>query len=147
MASHFNLFESPNYEISTQNSYTVQINPSVALTPTQTEIDFVIGQSTDFTNLSATNMYIEIYLSQADGTALPTFDADTSVGLDQTPCSTIFQNIDCKLNGIQTSDNLGTYSYSAYLAQLLNFGYDARSSRQEITGETLFIYFGFYVKK
>ena len=118
MSTLFDLFSTPSVEISTQNCYSVQINPSVPLSPGQDCIDFVIGQSTDFTHLSATNMYLEIFLTKADGTPLPQFDATHSVGLEQCPSSSIFRNIDCKLNNVQVSDNLGTYPYTAYLTQV-----------------------------
>ena len=118
MSTLFDLFSTPSIEISTQNSYSVVVNPSVPLSSSQDVIDFVIGQSTDFSHLSATDIYLEIFLTQGDGSPLPTFDATHSVGLEQTPCSAIFRNIDCKINNVQISDNLGTYPYTAYLTQV-----------------------------
>ena len=71
----------PELEVASQNVYTAEYQPSVPIINGATNsITFNIGSSVDFTLLSRINLYMEVYLSKADGSPMPAFSPTESAG-------------------------------------------------------------------
>ena len=81
ITNSLDLFSLPLLDMSTQNNYIAPYSPSQPIVSTTTEIRFNLGTSTDFTNLGASNIYVELHLVDENGGALPAFTATESVGL------------------------------------------------------------------
>ena len=81
ISNNLDLFTLPLMDMSTENNYMAPFSPSQAITATSSEIHFNLGTSTDFTNFSASNIYVELHLTTETGAALPEFTATESVGL------------------------------------------------------------------
>lgn len=75
------LFSIPEIEVASQSVYTTEYNPSVPIVNGQTNsITFNLGSSVDFTLLARISLYMEVYITKADGTPMPPFTATESAG-------------------------------------------------------------------
>ena len=158
-ASLADLFQSPYVDESVDSCYTDVFSPSVALVPTSTEAFFDIPPSENFTDLSRMVLTVRLKLVTETGEDLPDFTATESVGivdeafhasastdpnaftlslfyfllgLDQYPLSTLFSNIEHRLCSVPLLASDNTQPFSSYFVQLLSFGFDSRSSRQQV---------------
>lgn len=71
LASSLDLFSVPNMDVSAENTYVAEYSPTVAITKTTTDVQFQLGTSTDFSDLSRSNILIEMHLETAAGDPLP----------------------------------------------------------------------------
>lgn len=91
LASSLDLWSVPNLDISAEDTYVAEFSPNVPVGDGSSDIHFSCGSSTDFTDLSRSNILIETHLEMADGTDLIDFTADESVGFDQLPVACMFR--------------------------------------------------------
>ena len=71
LTSALDLFSVPHLDVSTENNYVSEFSPTVAITNNTTDIQVVCGTTTDYTDLSRSNILIETHLETAAGGPLP----------------------------------------------------------------------------
>ena len=71
LTSALDLFSVPHLDVSTETNYTAEFSPTVAITNNTTDIQVVCGTTTDYTDLSKSNILIETHLETAAGGPLP----------------------------------------------------------------------------
>ncbi len=71
LTSALDLFSVPHLDVSTENNYVSEFSPTVAITSNTTDIQVVCGTTTDYTDLSRSNILIETHLETAAGGPLP----------------------------------------------------------------------------
>ena len=91
LTSSLDLFSLPHMDVSTEDVYVSEFSPNVPVRDGGTDINFSCGSSTDFTDLSRSNILIESHLEQLDGQPLPDFSLTESVGYDQLPIASLFR--------------------------------------------------------
>ena len=72
LSSSLDLFSTPYLDLSSENTYTAEFSLTVPLqNNSETDIQFQLGTSTDFTDLSRSNIIIETHIETADGERIP----------------------------------------------------------------------------
>ena len=97
-----------------QGARWVEYSPVV---PGVDPIEFTIPKGTSFIDLSKTQLFITMKITQADGT-----DIDVvTVGLINNPLHSIIKQFSIRLNGTLITEQSDTYAYRAYIETLLNY--------------------------
>ena len=90
-------------------------------------IKFAIsGDSNYYTDLNSSYLYLEVKLTNADGSNIAD---DAVVGPINLLGQTLFQQVDVGLNDVLVSDASNLYHYRAMFETLLSFGDEARNSQ------------------
>ena len=87
------LFEPPFVETAIDRCYRDFISPSVQIVPSSTEIFFNANPCEDYTSLKDTLILVRLKIQNADGSDLPAFTDQISVGLEQFVTTSLFKNI------------------------------------------------------
>ena len=110
-----NLYSVPSTDTSLlQGARWVEYSPAV---PKVDPIEFTVPKGTSFIDLSKTQLFITLKITQADGTDL---DVQT-VGLINNPLHSIIKQFSIRLNGTLITEQSDTYAYRAYIETLLNY--------------------------
>ena len=97
-----------------QGARWVEYSPVV---PGVDPIEFTIPKGTSFIDLSKTQLFITMKITQADRT-----DIDVvTVGLINNPLHSIIKQFSIRLNGTLITEQSDTYAYRAYIETLLNY--------------------------
>ena len=103
-----------------------EYHPISALTESSSPIEFVVGGSNDYIDLSNTILKIKCKITQADGTA--TDHTQHHVGPINNLLHSLFSEVEVRLNDVMVSSNDSTYSQRAYMETLLTYGGEAKST-------------------
>ena len=127
--SALDLFSIPSTDTSLlQGARWVEYAPTV---PKVDPIEFTIPKGTTFIDLSKTQLFVMLKITQADGTDI----ADGKVGLINNPLHSIIKQFSIRLNGTLITEQSDTYAYRAYIESLLNFD---RSEKDTFLTSALF---------
>ena len=117
-----NLYSVPSTDTSLlQGARWVEYAPMV---PKVDPIEFTIPKGTSFIDLSKTQLFITLKITQADGSAI---DVNT-VGLINNPLHSIIKQFSIRLNGTLITEQSDTYAYCAYIESLLNYDKSAKDT-------------------
>ena len=117
-----NLYSVPSTDTSLlQGARWVEYSPAV---PKVDPIEFTVPKGTSFIDLSKTQLFLTLKVTQADGTDL---DVQT-VGLINNPLHSIIKQFSIRLNGTLITEQSDTYAYRAYLESLLNYNKSAKDT-------------------
>ena len=127
--SGLNLFSVPSTDTSLlQGARWVEYSPIV---PKVDPIEFTIPKGTSFIDLSKTQLFVTLKITQGDGT-----DVDvTTVGLVNNSLHSIIKQFSIRLNGTLITEQSDTYAYRAYIESLLNY---SRSEKETFLTSALF---------
>ena len=117
-----NLFSVPSTDTSLlQGARWVEYSPIV---PKVDPIEFTIPKGTSFIDLSKTQLFVTLKITQADDT-----DIDVAtVGLVNNPLHSIIKQFSIRLNGTLITEQSDTYAYRAYIESLLNYDKSAKET-------------------
>ena len=104
-----------------QGARWVEYSPIV---PGVDPIEFTIPKGTSFIDLSKTQLFLTMKITQADGTDI---DVGT-VGLINNPLHSIIKQFSIRLNGTLITEQSDTYAYRAYIETLLNYDDSAKDT-------------------
>ena len=131
----FDIFKTPRLNQICEKSFESVYYPQIPITPTTKEIQIKVEPQPHFIDLSNTYITFDITILSSNLRKLapisPTFKG---VAFDQSIGSTIFRDIDIKINNQSICGLRNTYYWVAYLQQILCFQEDARKSRLEEVG-------------
>ena len=117
-----NLYSVPSTDTSLlQGARWVEYSPIV---PRVDPIEFTIPKGTSFIDLSKTQLFVTLKITQDDGTDI---DVQT-VGLINNPLHSIIKQFSIRLNGTLITEQSDTYAYRAYLESLLNYDKSAKET-------------------
>ena len=117
-----NLFSVPSTDTSLlQGARWVEYSPIV---PKVDPIEFTIPKGTSFIDLSKTQLFLKLKITQADGSDIDV----TTVGLINNPLHSIIKQFSIRLNGTLITEQSDTYAYRAYLESLLNYDKSAKET-------------------
>lgn len=88
-------------------------------------IDFFIAGTSNYVHLNRTHLYLNVALVNENGNLINENDA---VGPVNNFANSLFKQVEVKLNGVAVEPTNNSYSYKAYLSDLLNFGEDAKNT-------------------
>ena len=101
------------------------------IVPKVDPIEFTVPKGTSFIDLSKTQLFIKLKITQTDGS-----DIDVAtVGLINNPLHSIIKQFSIRLNGTLITEQSDTYAYRAYLESLLNYD---RSAKETFLTSALF---------
>jgi hypothetical protein len=90
-------------------------------------IEFEISSSGDnYIDFNDSQLHVKIKILKADGSPL---GVGEKVGPINNTLHSLFSQVDVSLNGTQITDSSNTYSYRAYIEDLLSFGSEAKKSQ------------------
>lgn len=88
-------------------------------------IDFFVAGTSNYIHLNRTHLYLNISILSENGNLITESDA---VGPVNNFASSLFKQIEVKLNGIGVEPTNNGYAYKAYLSDLLNYGEDSKNT-------------------
>ena len=133
-------FVPPTIDGSILKVFEEEFYPVAPLLLTTRQIQFTCPPCADFTDLSNTQIEIDVKIVRANGQPIPAAVApeganpNPSGGFDNNPIGSIFSDVDIKVSGVSLSPMNATYGYLHYLQTVLFFQKDARSSKLERQG-------------
>lgn len=121
------LFQQPYVDTAIESIEWVDYRPVSQITRGATIEFSVPGHGLNYIDLKSTKLYIKVRILRPDGS--PVQPSDT-VGLINTPLSSIFRQVDVSLNQQVISPGIGTnYGYKGYFDLLLRNAEDAKQSQ------------------
>jgi len=124
--SELDLFTIPLTQTSMERSGYVEYN-AISNIADATPIEFDIGGSAqEYIDLANTQLYVKAKIVAANGNNLA---ADAGVGPVNNLLHSLFSEVDVKVNGTLVTSTNNTYTYRAYLENLLTYGADAKKSQ------------------
>lgn len=105
-----------------------------------TPVQFVCPGTEYFTDLTQTELYMELKVEKADGTVAEeagTTDGVTlpqDVSLINNMMSSCFRQFECRLNDVLVSGETTNYAYKAYFLNLVNYSVEAKDSWLQYEG-------------
>lgn len=131
--SELDLFSVEPTQTSIDSGSWIEYNPISALQH-GTGIEFVIqGTGTDYIDIAKTRLYVKARILQNDDTPIDNTHAVAPVNLT---LSSIFSELDIKMNGTTISNTNSMYAYRAYLETLLS--YDVSAKESQLTAELFY---------
>ena len=84
LTASLDLFSTPYMDLTADNCYTAEYSPTVPIGQNNSDdISFELSMSTDYTDLSRSNIMIETHIETEAGGQLPPFTETESVAFDQ----------------------------------------------------------------
>ena len=131
------LFSSPVKDVSLERCYYQEVWPTPPLSDGANMISFHIPTSEEYTDASECLVQLSVEVNKADGANGPaTQTSGDSYGLINMPLTSLFQNVNIRLNDTLVSDSFGTYPFLCQWQTLLNYGHESRKTRLRLCGWT-----------
>jgi hypothetical protein len=123
--SELDLFSIPPTQTSIEHASIVEYHPVSSLSD-GAPIEFDISSSgDDYIDFTNSQLYVRAKITKADGSPIGT---DEKVGPINNMLHSLFSQVDVSLNGIQITDSTNTYSFRAYIEDVLSYGLEAKQS-------------------
>ena len=123
--SELDLFSIPPTQTSIEHASIVEYHPVSSLSD-GAPIEFDISSSgEDYIDFTNSQLYVRAKITKADGSPI---GAAEKVGTINNTLHSLFSQVDVTLNGTQITDSTNTYSYRAYIEDLLSYGKEAKNS-------------------
>src|SRR6476469_11092012 len=127
LKSELDLFSVPPTQTSIESGAYVEYHPISALVGNASPIEFYIsGGGQDYIDLAASQLYVRVQVTRANGTQL---EAASQVAPVNLFLHSLFSDVDIKVNDTSVTTNHNTYAYRAYLETLLSYGPPAKQSQ------------------
>ena len=128
------LFSEPPYDVTIQNSATVEYHPLNSVADRSAPIQFFIqGNDVQYVDLTESKLYLRCKITDANGGNIP-FEADHNV-LDYAPVNnllhTMFSNVSVHFNEVEVTSKGSLYSHRAYIETLLSKSKEFKKSQGE----------------
>ena len=125
--TELDLFTVPPTQNCIIDSHVVEHQPLASL-DSGGPIEFLIpGSGDDYLDLANTMLHVQAKVTRANGHDL---DAAEPVGPVNNWLHSLFSQVDLSLNGTLVTASSNSYAYRAYIAALLSYGFDAKSTNQ-----------------
>jgi|TARA_B110001454_G_scaffold208963_1_gene221990 hypothetical protein len=134
VSSNLDCFELPMTQYDVTGTYYNEVLPIQPLSKSSNTIQFEVLSSEDYIDPNDILCEVSVKVSKSNGDVIDAYTNEASVGFCQMPLSTIFSDVQIKLNSRLITSNFSTYPYLAYIQTLFNFGKDARESKLHLTG-------------
>ena len=121
--SELDLFAVPPTQTSVEHGQWIQHHPIASVTDNGPIEFFISGSGDEYIDLANTQLYVRAKITKADGSNL---DANVAVAPANLWLHTMFSQLDVSLNEKLISPSTNTYSYRAYLENLLSYGGEAK---------------------
>lgn len=120
--SELDLFYLPSTNTSIESGIWTEYTPISLI---DKSIDFYVAGSSNYIHLNRTHLYLNVSILNENGLIISESD---QVGPINNFASSLFRQVEIKLNGTPIEPTNNSYAYKAYLNDLLNYGEDAKSS-------------------
>ena len=123
--SELDLFSVPPTQTSIEHASIVEYHPVSSLSD-GAPIEFDVSSSgEDYIDFTNSQLYVRMKITKADGSPI---GVDGKVGPINNTLHSLFSQVDVSLNGVQITDSTNTYSFRAYIEDVLSYGLEAKQS-------------------
>ena len=134
VSANLDLFSKPYLQTGVERIYYQEILPNSPLSNSSNTISFEYSGDQAYLDLDDSFMMVQLKVTKEDGTNLDAYSNTHSVGTMNAPLYSLFKDLDIKVNDVSISNNLGTYTWSAMVNILMNYGQDFLETKASLAG-------------